>query len=165
MSQPIQQWSQPPIQPTYAPGYEPGQRTLFAQPHRPPAPSTAQVRLHLKPGFLSGWNTRPIVWIDGIPVAASWGDTNAYPIPPGRHRIEVWTAYLYQYGHAATYVDARPGVAADVFYAAPSSWYFSGSIGYTPQENAGTWMIWLSWGFSLAMILFLFFILFLMVLI
>ncbi len=152
-------WAQPPSQPTYGSGYEPTDRTLYGQSQVPATQGFAQLRVHLKPGLWSGWSTRPNVRINGVPVVATWG-TNTFPVPAGRHYLQVSTQYLFEMGPTAIEVDARPGIATDVYYAAPSGGLmFPGSIGFTPQTNPGMVFQIIMMGISVALLLFAFVVL------
>lgn len=78
----------------------------------------------------------PTVRIDGYPVPAAFGP-NLYPLRPGRHRVDVHTQWMRQYGQAGMEIDIREGQSVPAFYAVPWHQFTTGSIGHTKQSRKG----------------------------
>lgn len=80
----------------------------------------------------------PTVTIDGNPAPApTLGGSVMIPIPPGPHRIEVYSQWLRKYGQASLDINAQPNTELEVFYAPPFHQFTKGSMGFTPQKRAG----------------------------
>lgn len=82
----------------------------------------------------------PTVRIDGYPVPATYGP-NFYPLRPGRHRVDVHTQWLRQFGQAGMEADIREGLTVPGFYAVPLHQFTTGSIGHVKQSRKGIWTL------------------------
>ncbi|MEN3121446.1 hypothetical protein N5P18_11095 [Janibacter terrae] len=78
----------------------------------------------------------PSVHIDGYPVPGGFGP-NFYPLRPGRHRVDVHTQWLRQYGQASMDLDIREGQTVPGYYAVPWHQFTTGSIGHVKQTRKG----------------------------
>ena len=78
----------------------------------------------------------PTVRIDGYPVPAAFGP-NLYPLRPGRHRVDVHTQWMRQYGQAGMEIDIREGQSVPAFYAVPWHQFTTGSMGHEKQSRKG----------------------------
>ena len=85
---------------------------------------------------LSATPNSPHPRIDGVTVPGSYG-TTFYPLPPGRHRIDVALHWTWTYGEAGMEVDVAPGQTVPVFYAPPWHTFSTGSMGHTQQDRKG----------------------------
>ena len=74
--------------------------------------------MHIQGSQLTSNLIVPSLLLDGRPVASRYGE-NAYQLPAGRHRVELYGQWLRRYGQALLDVDIAPGAAVDVFDAAP----------------------------------------------
>ena len=135
-----------------APGYaEPyGQQPYGQQPQQWQTPgypgqgmapanvATGTFRLILQGNAWSGSWISPTVLIDGRPVVVyqKYG-VNDYQLPAGRHRIDIHSQWMWQYGKAAAEIDVPAGGGTQLFYAQPLITFFDGSIGPVPQKRKG----------------------------
>lgn len=78
----------------------------------------------------------PTVRIDGHAVPRTFGP-NFYPVRPGRHRVDVHTQWMRQYGQASMEVDLHEGQQVMLFYAVPWHQFTTGSIGHEKQTRRG----------------------------
>ncbi len=92
--------------------------------------------MHIQGSQLTSNLIVPSLLLDGRPVASRYGE-NAYQLPAGRHRVELYGQWLRRYGQALLDVDIAPGAAVDVFYAAPWHQFTTGSIGFVKQARKG----------------------------
>lgn len=121
------------------PGPNPG------QPYPPQLPGLypghGVVRVHIQGNEFTSNLIVPSLLLDGRPVASRYGE-NAYQVPAGRHRVELYAQWLRRYGQAALDVQVSPGAATDVHYAAPWHQFTTGSIGLVPQSRKGKgWLV------------------------
>lgn len=61
---------------------------------------------------------------------------NHFQLPPGQHRIQMWSQYAWRVGHATLDIDTTRG-PVQLFYAAPHTLYSPGAAGFTPQDRPG----------------------------
>ncbi|NJC70766.1 hypothetical protein HC031_13725 [Planosporangium thailandense] len=81
---------------------------------------------------------KPKIAIDGYPVAAEWGRI-VVPVPPGDHRVDVYTPYLLppRVGPADLTVSVAPGQTVELEYRSPVVAFSRGSLGAPPQKYNG----------------------------
>lgn len=93
----------------------------------------------------------PCLLLDGHLVAASYG-LNAFQMPAGPHRLELYAQWMRRYGQAQLDVLVPDGGVLDTFYAAPLHQFTTGSIGFERQRRKGVGLILIFVGFLLAMV-------------
>jgi hypothetical protein len=94
------------------------------------------VRVNIQGSVLTSSVVVPSLLIDGRLLASQYG-INAFQVPAGRHRVELYAQWMRRYGQAALDVEVGEGGVAEVFYAAPLHQFTTGSIGYTKQRRKG----------------------------
>lgn len=132
--------NQPPGQP-WAQGAGYGQQPGYPQAHHAQPlpglyPGYGLVRVHIKGSVMTSSLIVPTLLLDGGQVPSRYGE-NAYQVPAGRHRVELYAQWIRRYGQAGIEVDVPPGSVVDVHYAAPFHQFTTGSIGFTPQARKG----------------------------
>ena len=78
----------------------------------------------------------PTVLLNGHRVPASYGE-NAFPVPPGRWRVEAYAQWVRRYGHATLDVAVPEGQVTRVYYAAPLHQWTDGAMGLEKQPRKG----------------------------
>lgn len=79
----------------------------------------------------------PRLLIDGYQVGARYG-VNVVDVAAGWHRVQLYSQYLWRYGHAWIDVQVPPHGEVNVFYAEPVTyWMGQGNIGLVPQKSGG----------------------------
>ncbi|GAA4963322.1 hypothetical protein [Actinoplanes utahensis] len=83
---------------------------------------------------------KPVVTVDGRPVAMRWREPAVVPVAPGQHHLHAHTPYLLprRMGKADLVVTAHPGQSVDVEYKAPLVVFAGGALGAPPQRYPGT---------------------------
>lgn len=99
-------------------------------------PGNGVVRVHIKGSLWTSSMIVPTLLVDGRQVHSQYG-VNAYQVPAGQHRVELYAQWIRRYGQAGMEVAVPLGGAVDVHYAAPFSQFTTGSIGTTPQSRKG----------------------------
>lgn len=99
-------------------------------------PGYGLVRVHIKGTVMTSNLIVPTLLLDGGQVPSRYGE-NAYQLPAGRHRVELYAQWMRRYGQAGMEVDVPPGGVVDVHYAAPFHQFTTGSIGLAPQARRG----------------------------
>jgi hypothetical protein len=81
---------------------------------------------------------KPKVAIDGYPVATDWGRI-VIPVPPGDHRVDVYTPYVLppRVGPADLTASVAPGQTLELEYRSPVVAFSRGSLGAPPQKYNG----------------------------
>lgn len=92
--------------------------------------------MHIQGSELTANLIVPTLLLDGRQVPSRYGE-NAYQLPAGRHRVELYGQWMRRYGQALLDVDLVPGAALDVYYAAPWHQFTTGSIGFVKQPRRG----------------------------
>jgi len=104
------------------------------------APSVLVVDAHnvLPGGGLVLALSRPRIAVDGHRYTGRWG-RNELPVPPGRHRVEVWVPYPLprRRGPAEVEVDVPAGATVELEYWVPLWPFLRGSLGPPPQNHRG----------------------------
>ncbi|NHN54173.1 hypothetical protein G9U51_00045 [Calidifontibacter sp. DB0510] len=90
--------------------------------------------------FTSGIIT-PSVRLDGRHVPARYGE-NTYPVPAGRHQVDVDMQWMRTYGQAQQVIDVAPGQTVPVFYRGPLTQFSKGNIGFEKQPVPGKGCVW-----------------------
>lgn len=78
----------------------------------------------------------PTLVLDGQSVASAYG-ANTLQLPAGPHRVELFVLVGRPFGQAGLDVEVPLGGVAEVFYAAPSTKFGAGSLGFTKQRAKG----------------------------
>lgn len=99
-------------------------------------PGHGLIRVNIQGSTMTSSRIVPSLLVDGRLLASRYG-VNAFQVPPGRHRIELYAQWMRRYGQAMIEVEVPLGGAVEVFYAAPLHQFATGNIGYTKQPRPG----------------------------
>lgn len=102
----------------------------------PPPQDLGAIELHLQGSMMTSNLVPPSVTVNGYPVPTKYG-INVIPMPPGRHRVDVWSQWLKKFGQADLEVDVQAHQPTRVFYAVPYHQFSRGSIGLEKQKRKG----------------------------
>ncbi|GAB3579521.1 hypothetical protein [Calidifontibacter terrae] len=134
---------QPPQGPVYG-GAQPGPQQPGYGGQQPPAyggPPQGFIALTIQGSAMTSNMLTPNVLLDGFAVPAAYGQ-NTFPVPPGRHHVELYAQWMRRYGQASLEVNVAPGQSVPVFYRAPLHQFTSGSIGFEKQTAKGKGCLW-----------------------
>jgi hypothetical protein len=149
--------NQPAAQFPSAPAPVPSQQ--FAPPPPPvPVPQLpglmlghGLIRVNIQGSMLTSSMIVPSLMIDGRLLTSQYG-VNAFQVPAGRHRVELYAQWMRRYGQATLDVEVGEGGVAELFYAAPLHQFTTGSIGLTKQHRKGWLFMGVFLGLFFAMI-------------
>jgi len=94
------------------------------------------IRVNIQGSVMTSSMIVPSLLIDGRLLTSQYG-VNAFQVPAGRHKVELYAQWMRRYGQADLDVEVGEGGVAEVFYAAPLHQFTTGSIGLTKQHRKG----------------------------
>jgi len=115
-------------------------------------PGHGLVRVNIQGSLMTSSVLVPNLLIDGRLLNSRYG-VNAFQVPGGRHRVELYAQWMRRYGQAALDVEVPVGESVEVFYAAPLHQFTTGNIGLTKQRRKGMVFFGLIMGLIGAMII------------